>query len=656
MNGASGTHWRTLLFISVPLCLCGSLQAGPPERGQYFQIKVIDEQTGRGVPLVELSTTHNLRLYTDSQGVVAFYEPGLLDQDVYFHVKSHGYEYPQDGFGYRGRGVRITAGGSAEFKVKRINIAQRLYRITGGGIYRDSELLGLPVPLEKPVLNGLVFGSDSVLETVYRGKLFWLWGDTNRPAYPLGNFHASGATSLLPSAGGLDPDVGVNLSYWVDDQGFARGMADVPGDGAIWLDSLVVLPDADARERMYAAFARVRSLAETLERGFVEFNDATERFEKIAEFDINATVYPGGHPVAARVGETEYLYFARPFLLTRVPATRSNFLDITKQEAFTCLKEGTRPEDQQVERAADGGIQYGWKRNTPALGMREEAELVKAGVLKPEESLLQCRDVETGKTVLMHGGSVYWNAFRGRWILIATEAFGTSMLGEIWYAEADTPVGPWVYARKVITHDAYSFYNPKQHPVFNKDGGRVIYFEGTYTTLFSGNPTPTPFYEYNQIMYKLDLADPRLVLPVPIYQLCAERERFTCRKGAPVNLISASIAFFACDRPTPGLVPIYSAPSGSRSTKLIAGAPTTAPEGSAAPVFYALPPGAAPDRSTVVALHEFVSPDGNERTYAASDDPFRPAFTRIETPVCYVWRNPLSPTIRFPLSEARPLR
>ena len=113
----------------------------------------------------------------------------------------------------------------------------------------------------------------------------------------------------------------MNLSYWVDDKGFARGMADVPGEGAVWLDSLVVLPDADGRERMHAAFARVRSLAETLERGFVEFDNARERFEKIAEFDINATVYPGGHPVAAHVGDTEYLYFARPFLLTRVRAT-----------------------------------------------------------------------------------------------------------------------------------------------------------------------------------------------------------------------------------------------------------------------------------------------------------------------------------------------
>nr|WP_161501127.1 hypothetical protein [Rhodopirellula sp. SM50] len=43
--------------------------------------------------------------------------------------------------------------------------------------------------------------------------------------------------------------------------------------------------------------------------------------------------------------------------------------------------------------------------------------------------------------------------------------------------------------------------------MFAKDDGRVIFFEGTYTTTFSGNDVPTPRYDYNQMMYKLDLAD-----------------------------------------------------------------------------------------------------------------------------------------------------
>ena len=86
-----------------------------------------------------------------------------------------------------------------------------------------------------------------------------------------------------------------------------------------------------------------------------------------------------------------------------------------------------------------------------------------------------------------------------------------SALGEVWYAEAESPAGPWRKAVKVATHPKYSFYNPRQHPTF-ATGGRYLYFEGTYTATFSGNPTRTPRYEYNQLLYRLDLADHRLGL------------------------------------------------------------------------------------------------------------------------------------------------
>ncbi len=55
----------------------------------YFKIIVVDEATARGVPLVELKTTSEAAYYTDSNGIIAFYEPVLMGRDVYFHVKSH---------------------------------------------------------------------------------------------------------------------------------------------------------------------------------------------------------------------------------------------------------------------------------------------------------------------------------------------------------------------------------------------------------------------------------------------------------------------------------------------------------------------------------------------------------------------------------------
>ena len=79
-------------------------------------------------------------------------------------------------------------------KLKRTNIAERIARTTGQGLYRDSELLGLPHAL--PNLNPAgVMGQDSVQATPYRGKIFWLWGDTNVPQYPLGNFRTTCALS-----------------------------------------------------------------------------------------------------------------------------------------------------------------------------------------------------------------------------------------------------------------------------------------------------------------------------------------------------------------------------------------------------------------------------------------------------------------------------
>ena len=168
------------------------------------------------------------------------------------------------------------------------------------------------------------------------------------------------------------------------------------------------------------------------------------------------------------------------------------------------------------------------------------------------ESPVHLIDIETGKPVLTQHGSVYWNYHRQRWVMVISQSFGSSMLGEIWFAEASRPEGPWVYARKIVTHDDYSFYNPKQHPYFAKDGGRTLFFEATYTSSFSGNEHPTPLYDYNQIMYRLQLDDPRLNLPVPVY----ERPGDAGSTWSTVRHGNAAPRFFALPKPAEGTVPI----------------------------------------------------------------------------------------------------
>ena len=89
----------------------------------------------------------------------------------WFGVSSYGYEFPHESFGFRGVALKVTPGGRAQIKIRRINIAERLYRITGHGIYRDTFLLGEKPPIEHGALNAKVMGQDTVLTAIYRGKL-----------------------------------------------------------------------------------------------------------------------------------------------------------------------------------------------------------------------------------------------------------------------------------------------------------------------------------------------------------------------------------------------------------------------------------------------------------------------------------------------------
>src|SRR5437773_1053806 len=96
-----------------------------------FAIEVVDEDTHRGVPLVELETPSHVRFVTDSSGLAAIDDPAFMGRKIFFSVGSFGYEFAKDGLGIRGVTLDVKPGGSATLKIKRINIAERLYRITG---------------------------------------------------------------------------------------------------------------------------------------------------------------------------------------------------------------------------------------------------------------------------------------------------------------------------------------------------------------------------------------------------------------------------------------------------------------------------------------------------------------------------------------------
>jgi hypothetical protein len=331
--------------------------------------------------------------------------------------------------------------------------------------------------------------------------------------YPLGNFGASGATSELPENGGLDPSVGVDLTYFVDETGFSKPMCALPGKAAHWIASLLPVPDERGVERLLATVANHTHLGEAESWDVMIFNDQKSVFEPLRHWDWHEE-HDSSHPFRAWVDGAEQFYL---FPNWRVRANLKSIQDLSSYEAFTCIAGNGKFRGKQTEldRDASGRLRYRWRAGADRLSPGRVRELISTGKMKPEESWIDLIDFETGDRVAAGHGSVYWNEYRRRWVMLNS----STRAGEIWFAEADTPTGQWAYARRVVTHGDYNFYNPTQHPFFAQEGGRLIYFEGTYSDSFSNARVQTPRYDYNQIMYRLALDDSRLVLPVAVYRV-----------------------------------------------------------------------------------------------------------------------------------------
>src|SRR5690348_1106772 len=65
-------------LLGIAVLILATVASAQEPASCFFAIQVVDEQTGRGVPLVELQTTSAVSYYTDSNGLIAFDEPGLM--------------------------------------------------------------------------------------------------------------------------------------------------------------------------------------------------------------------------------------------------------------------------------------------------------------------------------------------------------------------------------------------------------------------------------------------------------------------------------------------------------------------------------------------------------------------------------------------------
>ena len=227
------------------------------------EIRIVDRQTGWPVPMIEVETTNQLKFVSDNAGRIALDAPELMGVATWLNVRGHGYSVPKDGFGYRGVRVVPEAGGKISIAVDRDQLAMRLGRLTGAGLFAESQKLGYELDWKE---SG-VMGCDSVQNAMHLGKRFWAWGDTNLPNYPLGRFHMTGATTLHSDSLPVLPPVRVAYQYFREPDTRPSNLAEFPGDGPTWLSGLVSLPGHDGAYKLVASYSKIRPPMTEYERG-----------------------------------------------------------------------------------------------------------------------------------------------------------------------------------------------------------------------------------------------------------------------------------------------------------------------------------------------------------------------------------------------------
>lgn len=370
-----------------------------------FRIHCVDSRTGRGVPLVRLTTSAYVSFYSDSAGIVAFDEPGMLYGGfTYFQVRTDGYSVvsplsrnPKPDPGVL---LRTFPGGNATVVLQRTQYAERLFRLTGSGLYRDTVVTGGKPPIKEPLLSKAgVVGQDSLMAIPFKDKVFWLFGDTECPQGPrstdcqhYGRF-TTGATSPFPppdtttlapsleyfsSSNASDPGGMASdglpdpflLAQWNPD-GFSHPRAMLAGPGqpplfnmSTWVGSLTVVTSKD-QSRMYVRYVCPNGGPDTL-YGLALWNETDKVFRPLAQQSGYAFRYSGAQVVqrlSPKDAESGHVYYASAFAMERVTSTSfSSFENPSNVEYYTpCAAE-----NKGGCKDTSGG--WGWKSADLASG------------------------------------------------------------------------------------------------------------------------------------------------------------------------------------------------------------------------------------------------------------------------------------------------
>ena len=188
------------------------------------------------------------------------------------------------------------------------------------------------------------------------------------------------------------------------------------------------------------------------------------------------SVYPARPPASAKVDGVDYFYFAAALPDIRVKADLASVQDLSKYEAFTCLKPGakfdkSKPQlDRDAQREARSRLEARHRPGQPRrAGSSSKSRRTEAGrrlvaaaaTSRPASRVAHPRRLGLLERLPQEVG----HDLRRRWM-------GTSLLGEVWYAEADNAEGP-VASRAEDRHARQLLVLQPQAPPLLRPGRRA---------------------------------------------------------------------------------------------------------------------------------------------------------------------------------------
>ena len=408
-------------------------------------VTIVEKGSGRVVPALEFRTSFAMHFATDNDGVIALDAPDVLGKRTWLGIDGHGYGLNKDFIGNAGFAFTPKPGESERHEVNRDMKAVCLGRLTGSGIFAESQKLGRRSDWLEP---GDMQRYDVQCVPLGR-RVMWIW---NRATMADGSSACvvAGATDTeaFPPA---EPPVVPAYKPMTGASGVFVPLFERK-DWVVSLSGVTLLPDTNGKRHLVGVYTRSDDGGKPLERGLCEFSAKKRQFlivksmwEKSGRKDVPFDDFPVGYAVRrAESGADGSVLFCNPFPVVEVP------------HSYEAWRSGGR----------------NWKKH-------------------------DLPEVEGGAR---SGSMAYVPAVR-RWVAV----YQAKKPGELRLAKSDSPFGPWE-TEKVVSFGGHAFENPVIHGYAITPESKRIFFEGTLTNRGGeGKRGYIPRVLDNQLLFRLDL-------------------------------------------------------------------------------------------------------------------------------------------------------